>query len=302
MRWEGGEARRRGRGKEEGDGDGGRDGRRDRAGDGEAEDAKQQLRALLAAVAALPPTTASAAREKPPRPPLMLGSMHEGLLPLLAGSEHRKLPRRAVLDRARADEELAERGGGGGAGVLTQISVRYGKWVFRAAAGGRERTALPGGYTFSAIREEELEVVVSRTSIPKTVGTLGRLVGVGVRKLRLGVDGQRGGGEGEGKLVAWGFLGTDGGLNTLHVEEEERGRGLGKGVGRELLRMAAGGRSEGQREVWVSGNVAVGNLESEGVMKGLGGERRWWTFWVGVDLGACGSGVGDEVDVDGSFG
>lgn len=43
-----------------------------------------------------------------------------------------------------------------------------------------------------------------------------------------------------------------------------------------------GGGEDGRG--WVSGDVAVGNEGSEGVMRGVGGKRVWTVRWVAVDL------------------
>ena len=90
-----------------------------------------------------------------------------------------------------------------------------------------------------------------------------------------------------GKLVAWGFIGIDGGFATLYVRPEYRGRGLATCVARELLGRLA------RREYadlgyaglsgWVHADVKMGNEGSEGVMRALGGEVGWVTNYVWVD-------------------
>lgn len=103
--------------------------------------------------------------------------------------------------------------------------------------------------------------------------------------------------DGEGELVAWAFLGTDGSLTSLHVEPQHRGRGLAKAVTRKLMRDMA--RQEGARRFRGSGGVEVvssdifvGNVESEGVVRALGGREGWMCCWVGADLGRLGQVVG----------
>ncbi len=180
--------------------------------------------------------------------------------------------------------------------MLSQISTQYGKWLIPATAAAvvPQRAKLPRGYVFAAIEASDLCVVMARTEIPKTVETLARLRGVGVREVAgEGGGGSDGDGGGDGRLVAWGFVGVDGCLSTLHVEAAERGKGLGKAVAGRLVGMVGDSKGEGGGEGggggedgrgWVSGDVAVGNEGSEGVMRGVGGKRGWTVRWVAVDL------------------
>lgn len=256
----------------------------------EAEEAKSHLLALFRAVSSLPPN-----RDQNPSRTLTLGSLHSALVPLLAGPPTHTLAPRAVIARS-PDSDVADEAGGGA--VLSQISTEYGKWLIRttAAAVVPQRVKLPRGYVFAAIEASDLYVVMARTEIPKTVETLARLRGVGVREVA-GEGGGGGGGDGdgggEGRLVAWGFVGVDGCLSTLHVEAAERGKGLGKAVAGRLVGMVGESKREGGGEGagggedgrgWVSGDVAVGNEGSEGVMRGVGGKRGWTVRWVAVDV------------------
>ena len=109
-------------------------------------------------------------------------------------------------------------------------------------------------------------------------------------------------------LIAWAFLGVDGSLTSLHVEPPHRGLGLAKAVSRRLFRLLAddapamgfgpvvaavdgAGKEEeedggGGGEGWAHSDVAVGNVGSAGVARGLGGVEGWRVRWVGVDLRA----------------
>ena len=254
--------------------------------DEEAEEAKSHLLALFRAVSSLPPN-----RDQNPSRTLILGSLHSALVPLLAHPPTHTLTPRAVIARS-PDSDVADAAGGGA--VLSQISTQYGKWLIPATAAAvvPQRAKLPRGYVFAAIEASDLCVVMARTEIPKTVETLSRLRGLGVREVaREGGGGGDGGGE--GRLVAWGFVGVDGCLSTLHVEAAERGKGLGKAVAGRLVGMVGDSKGEGGGEGggggedgrgWVSGDVAVGNEGSEGVMRGVGGKRGWTVRWVAVDL------------------
>jgi len=261
----------------------------------EAEEAKSHLLALFRAVSSLPPN-----RDQNPSRTLILGSLHSALVPLLAGPPTHTLTPRAVIARS-PDSDVADAAGGGA--VLSQISTEYGKWLIPATTAAvvpPEKAKLPRGYVFAALEAEDLCVVMARTEIPKTVETLARLRGVGVREVAGegggGGDGDGDGdgdGGGDGRLVAWGFVGVDGCLSTLHVEPGERGKGLGKAVAGRLVGMVGESKGEGGGEGggggedgrgWVSGDVAVGTERSEGVMRGVGGKRGWTVRWVAVDL------------------
>lgn len=90
-----------------------------------------------------------------------------------------------------------------------------------------------------------------------------------------------------GKLVAWGYIGIDGSFATLYVLPDYRGRGFASLVATELL----GRLSRGQfsdlgfhgKSGWAHSDVYVGNKESEGVMKSLGGEALWVNYYLWVD-------------------
>ena len=98
--------------------------------------------------------------------------------------------------------------------------------------------ALPEGYHFSKVRQEELQVVISRTDIPRREETLARLGSVAIqyRQPPTGevegttAEGQDEGNADVGTLIAWAFLGVDGSLSSLYVEAEHRRRGLAKAV------------------------------------------------------------------------
>lgn len=88
-------------------------------------------------------------------------------------------------------------------------------------------------------------------------------------------------------------MGVDGSLTSLHVEPAHRGKGLAKAVGRRLFRnlvedargMGFVAVGVGEGGLMVHSDVAVGNVESAGVARGLGGREGWRVRWVSVDLG-----------------
>lgn len=93
----------------------------------------------------------------------------------------------------------------------------------------------------------------------------------------------------------------DGSVTSLHVEEEVRGKGLGKAVTARLLEMLvegqweAGGEDGEERtwkgfigltreQAWAHMDVGEKNAASIAVAEGLGGTRAWLVFWTWMDL------------------
>ncbi|RAK86906.1 hypothetical protein BO79DRAFT_246548 [Aspergillus costaricaensis CBS 115574] len=130
----------------------------------------------------------------------------------------------------------------------------------------KERGNLPPGFHFSdgCIPRKNLGLVRSRTVIPRSEETLAKLRSCAVY----------GDGDVTQTPVAWAFLGTDGSLATLHVEEEVRGLGLAGVVGREVMRRGIE-EDEGLNDGWMHSNAAEDNLASRRVMEKLGGTVGW---------------------------
>ena len=134
------------------------------------------------------------------------------------------------------------------------------------------------------------------------------------------------GGAGEGVLVAWAFISSDGSLSSLHVEKEHRGKGIAKAVCRRSFEMLeaepeamgfgsipASALRSGEEEMgegrdgmgdwekiracgaqgWVSSDIAEDNEQSRGVARSVGGIEVWDVRWVGVDLRAVEMAVED---------
>lgn len=88
-------------------------------------------------------------------------------------------------------------------------------------------------------------------------------------------------GDGKGTAIAWAFLGLDGTLITLHVEEGYRGLGLAKTIARQIMRNHLG---EYGGDGWGAADVFVSNTESQRVCRSIGG-KVWWTLsWAILDL------------------
>ncbi|GAB7341464.1 hypothetical protein MBLNU457_7702t1 [Dothideomycetes sp. NU457] len=167
----------------------------------------------------------------------------------------------------------------------------YNRWVFplhSLPSISGEKFSLPDGLVFGELRECDFGLVRSRTLIPRQESTLRCLARVAVYdRTRSGGRKEEGmnGEEGDEKPVAWAFLGVDGSLSTLHVEEGYRGRGLARAVAVRLWEeeMAVFTRGQGG-ERWASADVATYNKESNAVCRGLGGEVAYVDYWLRVDL------------------
>ncbi|KAL4875093.1 hypothetical protein BJY04DRAFT_202704 [Aspergillus karnatakaensis] len=161
------------------------------------------------------------------------------------------------------------------------------------------------------IQEHHLDLVKSRTAIPRSKPGLLAMSGVALYHDRPHPAGNamKAPGDEEGKEempIAWAFLGFDGSLCSLHVEEEFRGRGLAAVVAREVMKsgvsrfetdsLAAslGGQVEGEKQ-WFFADVAVENAASRRVMEKMGGLVGWTVVWIVVEVEAD-----VDVHVDGS--
>ncbi|TVY92781.1 hypothetical protein LAWI1_G001055 [Lachnellula willkommii] len=152
------------------------------------------------------------------------------------------------------------------------------KWNFwivpTATVSSKPRRPLPAGYSVSRVPEDQLDIVVSTSAVPREPSTLKGQANVGIM-------------DSDGKLAAWGYLGIDGSLATLYVLPEHRGRGLATQVAVELLsRYERGGFADlgyAGRSGYVHSDVKVGNRESEGVMKSIGAEVRGTSSYLHVD-------------------
>lgn len=191
-----------------------------------------------------------------------------------------------------------------------------------------EDEQLPEGYHFGSIRDNDdhLNLVLSRTVIPRTLATLRRLGSVGIfydgetyptmddaqqdqhdphtatvrgsdtrtaREIELSakaVDGDSVAGILEKinrRPVAWGFLGKDASLTSLHVEPQHRGKGLAGNVTRKLFTMQDSifGAGNGEEPKMGHADVFESNVPSRRVMEKLGGQSKWVVVWAEIDIG-----------------
>ena len=141
-----------------------------------------------------------------------------------------------------------------------------------------ETRELPAGLRWGEMREQDIEIVQARTSIPRTRSTLMSLKSVGVFEEKMDMP------------VAWTFLGLDGSLVTLHTEEAYRGKGIAKAVATRLFKEHAQGLAvDDNGDSWSHADVYTGNIQSESVCGSLGGKALWKCFWLRIDLERAGN-------------
>ncbi|KAH9873623.1 hypothetical protein IAQ61_004247 [Plenodomus lingam] len=150
------------------------------------------------------------------------------------------------------------------------------KFLFKLSALPETRE-LPKGLRWGKVREQDIEIVKARTSIPRSARTLLSLDSLGVFE------------EESGAIIAWTFIGLDGSLTTLHTEENYRGKGIAKAVAASIIRQYAPELAVDQRgDAWSHADVYTDNLQSEIVCRSLGGVIMWKCFWLRVDLANAG--------------
>jgi hypothetical protein len=155
--------------------------------------------------------------------------------------------------------------------------TRWNHWIIstsNVSSGSHKMRALPEGYTVERVREDQLDIVISTSGIPRQASTLLLLPSVGVLNEK-------------GMLVAWGYIGIDGSFATLHVLPEYRGKGLASHVAVELLGQLDRGEFRDMgfdgSSGYVQSDVKVGNVESEGVMKSLKGTVGWESGYIRIN-------------------
>ncbi|KOS47439.1 hypothetical protein ACN38_g1617 [Penicillium nordicum] len=157
--------------------------------------------------------------------------------------------------------------------------------------------SLPPGYRFhdregrEGVLSKHLDLVQSRTHIPRPRTQLSKIPGMAVYLDSTSSDADE-------MPIAWGFLGVDGALVTLHVEPEHRGRGLAVPLSKAIMRrgMAVDGvfgagsvnseHSQTRERVgaWAHTEVAGYNNASRRVMEKIGGQVLTTVTWTVIEL------------------
>ncbi|KAF3492344.1 uncharacterized protein GIQ15_01861 [Arthroderma uncinatum] len=236
--------------------------------------------------------------EKLPATPstgLLMGSVHDGLFELFNGLG------------PRDDDPTGQKD-------LIHINRVYPcmKYMFDRSSYELENKP-PIGYRFhdrngrGGIQDHQLQFVLSRTAIQRTKASF-------AGSAALYRDGHEGAGaetpnnpspEGE-KVnnaeempIGWAFLAYDGSIILLHVEPEDRGRGLAPLLLKEIMRRGMGCDAlhalqpeddiDGKEKGWMFADVSTDNVPSQRVMVKAGGKTGWAMRWVAGEVcsGEC---------------
>ncbi|KAI0535759.1 hypothetical protein GGR58DRAFT_426292 [Xylaria digitata] len=170
------------------------------------------------------------------------------------------------------NEVLRERLAAPGVGMAIVSTGLYDKWIFKVAE--LPDVALPEilgdgqRWAWRAVRQEDIPFMLSRGTIDRRERTVKLLPSTA-----LYLD--------DGTPIAWAFLGPDSSLSSLHCEEPYRGRGIAKAVAVEVLRDHLGDYSD---EPYGWADVALDNIQSQGVCKSLHGQVGWQISWSRLNL------------------
>ncbi|RDW89574.1 hypothetical protein BP6252_01606 [Coleophoma cylindrospora] len=140
-----------------------------------------------------------------------------------------------------------------------------------------QKRALPDGFSVVRVPEDQLDIVLSTSSIPRQKETMLTLPNISILNAT-------------DRLAAWAYIGIDGTLATLYVLEEYRGLGLASFVAKELLtRLGRGDFGDvgfKGESGWCHSDVYDGNKGSEAVMRAIGGSVGGVSsyFWVDSEL------------------
>ena len=156
--------------------------------------------------------------------------------------------------------------------------------ILKSRADGREHN-----FELRSLSKDHLQVVMDRTIIPRTMETLASLENIGLFRHRFGGDE----GAGDEMPVAWGFLGKDASVTSLHTEDNWRGQGVALILAEELIRKSANAFCNGKADdkhreiIYGHADVSEKNIGSRRVMEKLHGQIMWKVTWIEVDLDAA---------------
>lgn len=146
--------------------------------------------------------------------------------------------------------------------------------------------SLAPDFEYGKVNPKDFELVKSRTQIPRQDRTLRKLPSVAIYPTDTSSTTLQ--------PIAWGFLGLDASLTTLHVESAYRGHGLAKSLSLKLFSEemetyyrhdpTATGDNTPIEVRYAHADVATDNKASQGVCESLGGKCYFEVFWIRVDL------------------
>ncbi|KAH7417140.1 hypothetical protein BKA64DRAFT_717951 [Cadophora sp. MPI-SDFR-AT-0126] len=150
---------------------------------------------------------------------------------------------------------------------VKQATVPYFKFIFEAGDLSPVVTLHSEDLVYSEIRKCDIPLVLSRTDIPRKERTMIMLPSMAVTVNE--------------EPIAWGFLGPDASLTSLHVEDKYRSQGLAKAIATKLFveKTSAFGP-----EKICHADVGTTNLQSQGVCRSLGGKADFCVNWAWIKL------------------
>jgi FR47-like protein len=126
---------------------------------------------------------------------------------------------------------------------------------------------------------EHFSLVTRRTHIPRKISTLMALKSQALfRSQAQDKNATSADSSNTNMPIAWAFIGLDGSLTSLHVEEQWRGKGLAKKVGVKIVKESM--RDDGYGHAY----IAIDNIPSQAVCRSIGGTSVMQRYWVIADL------------------
>jgi len=165
-----------------------------------------------------------------------------------------------------------------GSSPITRVDRPYLKYVVVTKTNALPQVKPPEGMHFDVMQEHHLQTIIDRTNIPRTIETLRQLPNIGLF-------------DSENTPVAWGLLGKDASLSSLHTEPEYRRRGLAETVANRLIMeqitvfQDVVEPGEGDVILYSHADVSISNVASRKVMEKIKGKVMWRVAWIEVQLG-----------------
>jgi len=194
-------------------------------------------------------------------------------------------PSLLLLGSLNASIALFLRGRGWLSNVHPGLNRTYLKYIFERESIPLTITDdLPEGLRWGEVREQDLELAQARTDIPRPASALRNSPSIAIFPIPTASQSEL-----NGAPIAWAFIGIEGSLITLHVEEEYRGRGLAKKLAAKLFRTTlpeAFDIAGEQRGGYGHADVAPANASSRAVCRSVGGKNvnEWQVCWTRLDI------------------
>lgn len=160
--------------------------------------------------------------------------------------------------------------------AVSRTDKGYLKYILRSTKASLSPVDPPPNLHFAPMKDSHLQTILDRSIIPRTIETLREIHVVGLF-------------DDHATCVAWGMLGKDGSIGSLHTEPEYRRKGLAEAVCRRLLadqiQFFAEDSAPAEHTVYSHADVSASNLPSRKTMEKLGCKVMWTVAWIEVDLG-----------------